>query len=950
MVTFVSQVTNRAGSQAPGEQYVFFGAKPKPGEKEGVNPEMNLVKLTDFIVTAPMGNGGSLIAADPKNPDCVKVMAPDGAAVLTGLLYNERGQPGSMEDLVSFRIINPVAGSFSFWVLDSTTSENSNRNTELAVRVNGGELLARHETSRTPSGNEFSKFTVTGATISDVFTVAVKADTKRSFRCLAGLSFAVNPAPTTAGRKPPNIYQSDWIDLNKNGRKDPYEDPSQPVEKRIENLLGMMTLEEKLGQLSQEVRFGDQSEKKDAARFPAIRRGSVGSYIWLGTAPAVRNQFQRIAVQESRLGIPLIFGMDIIHGASTLFPIALGQACAFDPALMERTQTVAAREARAEGLDWVFAPMCDLARDPRWGRVAETCGEDPYLSALCNAAQVRGFQGNNIAAPDRVAACLKHYVGYSATTGGRDKNDTEITEWTLHNAHLPPFQAGIKAGAMTIMSAFNAIDGIPTTANHHLVTDILRDELKFRGFVVSDWDAVAQMICWGYAKDKADAARLAINAGTDMDMRSEAYVPNLAAEIKAGRVSQSTVDEAARRVLRVKFMLGLFDRPYVNELEHASAQMHPDALLLAREAVAKSTVLVKNNGVLPLSKEIKKIALIGPVGDDPVEIQGCWSGRSGWGTTLAKGIKDKIAKDAILTIVKGCDVSVEPRTKTLADGSVVLDDSVAAVSANVQFDEAVHAAKDADVVVMAVGEPRGWTGEGGSVMYLSLGGKQQALFDTVAATGKPIVTIVFSGRPLSLPSVWEKSAAVFYAWQPGIQAGPGLADLLFGDLSPSGRLSMSVLRDVGQAPYYYNYLRTGLPDFSFRDYTVGKVQYWFGYGLTYTTFDYSPARIIPAADGKPAWAEASITNTGKRDGDEVVQLYISQLVCHEGARPKQELRGFQHIKLKPGEKTTVLFPLTGEVLGYFDRKGKPRADAGDYEIYIAPSAHKGTPVIFNFSS
>ena len=952
VVTFDSQVTKPSGSQAPGDQYIFFGANAKPGDKEGDNPEMNLVKLTDFAVTAPLPGNGCLVPADPKRTDYAQVVAPGGAALNTGFLYSNGGDNKTHRNLVSFRITNPAVTSFSVWVLDSTLKNN--HNASLALRVNGLASVAPIATVQMATSNEFTQFTVTGASISDAFTVAVLGDSKQPFRTLAGLTFAVNPDPKMFGKKFPVIEQQGWNDLNKNGRKDVYEDPAQPLEKRVENLLQQMTQEEKIGQLNQLVR-GGQEEAKDPGLFLQMRRGEVSSYIWGCGDLALRNQFQRIAVQESRLGIPLIFGMDIIHGARSLFPISLGLSCAFDPSLFERAQTIAARESREAGLEWVFAPMCDLARDPRWGRVAETCGEDPYLSSLCNAAQVRGLQGTNPAAPDRVAACLKHYVGYSAATGGRDKNDTEITEWTLRNAHLPAFQAGIKAGALTIMSAFNTIDGIPTTASHHVLTEILRDELKFKGFVVSDWEAVLQMIRWGYAKDKAAAARLALNAGNDMDMKSEAYVPNLAAEIKAGRVSEATLDEAVRRVLRVKFQVGLFERPYVDELAYHPEKVIPADAALERECVAKSTVLLKNTGVLPLSKEIKKVALIGPVGDDHSEMRGCWSGHCNWvKTTLAEAFKEALPKDATLTVVKGCDISITPRTKTLQDGSVVLDDEVPAVSANVQLDEAVRAAQEAEVVIMAVGEPKGWTGEGGSRMFLSLGGKQQALFDAVAATGKPIVTIVFSGRPLTLPAVWEKSAAVLYAWQPGSQGGPGLADLLWGAVSPSARLSMSVLREIGQAPNYYNHLRTGLTGFSFRDYspsgdTSGEAQYWFGYGLTYTTFGYSPVRITPAANGKPAEAAVTLTNTGKREGDEVVQLYIGQLACQEGARPKQELRGFKHVKLQPGEKADVSFPLTGEVLGYLDRKGKPKVDAGEYEIWIAPSAHKGTPVKFEFA-
>ena len=617
VITFIGQTSNPAGSPAPGDQYVFFGANAAPGDKEGDDPKMNLVKLTDFAVTAIEGNS-RIIPADPKSGNGTKVIAPGGVPVVTGMIYNNRGPKSSYQDLTSFRISNPAVTAFSVWVCDSTVKLETNCNAGLALRVNGGALVAACATVQTAFGNEFSQFKVTKASISDMFTVSVLCDNKREFRHLAGLTFAVNPDPAMAGKQFPKICQDGWNDLNKNGLKDVYENPAQPLENRVENLLQQMTQAEKLGQLNQLVRGGGEANR-DPSLFPLMRRGEVSSYIWSSPLPGLRNQFQRIAVQESRLGIPIIFGMDIIHGARTLFPIALGLSCSFEPELLERAQAVAAREARAEGVEWVFAPMCDLARDPRWGRVAETCGEDPYLSSLCNAAQVRGFQGTNPARPDRVAACLKHYAGYSAVTGGRDKNDTEITEWTLRNAHLPAFRSGLQAGALTIMSAFNAIDGIPTTANRHVLTEILRDEWKFSGFVVSDWDAVKQMIKWGYAKDAADAARLAINAGNDMDMKSEAYVPNLADEVKAGRVSQSTIDEAVRRVLRVKFQVGLFEQPYVDELAYRPGVKNSQDVALARECVAKSTVLIKNTGVRPLAKAVKTVALIGPVGDDHVD-------------------------------------------------------------------------------------------------------------------------------------------------------------------------------------------------------------------------------------------------------------------------------------------------------------------------------------------
>ena len=946
-VTFDSQVTRPSGSQAPGEQYIFFGANPKPGDKEGDDPAMNLVRLADFSVAAPGEGQGRLIPANPSSADCARVLAPGGTPVVTGILYNNRGGgANTYADLATFRVTNPVVTSFAVWVLDSTLKPAANCNAGLAFRINGGDPVAACPTVQTSSGYEFTKFIVTRASPSDVFSLAVRSSAKGSFRALGGLTFAVITDPATAGKKFPVIEQAGWLDLNKNGSKDRYEDPAQPLAKRVENLLSQMTQEEKIGQLNQLVLGGKRQD--DAQLFPLMRRGEVSSYIWTTTAPALRNQFQRIAVRESRLGIPLIFGMDMIHGANTLFPIALGLACSFEPDLLERAQTVSARESRAEGVDWVFAPMCDLARDPRWGRVAETCGEDPYLSALCNAAQVRGFQGTNPAAPDRVAACLKHYVGYSAVTGGRDYNDSEITEWTLRNAHLPSFHAGIQAGALTVMSSFNTIGGIPAVANPHTLTEILRDEWKFSGYVVSDWESVKEMIKWGYAKDKADAASLALNAGNDMDMKAEAYTPNLAAEIKAGRVTPATLDEAVRRVLRVKFQAGLFDRPYVDEAGYKTAQKRPEDLALARECVAKATVLLKNTGVLPLSKAIRNVALIGPVGDDHVEILGCWTGRASWSEpTLASALKAALPQEAKLTVVKGCSINTAPATKTLQDGRAVPDESAPPVDAELRIEDAVRAARDADVVILAVGETKGWTGENASRAFLTLTGQQQALFDAVAAAGKPVVTIVFSGRPLALPAVWEKSAAVLYAWQPGIGAGNGLADLLVGKVSPSARLSMSVPRDVAQVPAYYNRYHTGRPGSGqYRDAAFREAKFWFGYGLTYTTFEYTQVRLIPAAGGKPAEAVVTVSNTGPREGVEVAQLYIRQLVCHSGARPEQELRGFKRLALKPGEKAEVRFPLTGDVLGFTTRDGKWQVDEGEYQIWIAPHAQDGAPVSY----
>ena len=732
---------------------------------------------------------------------------------------------------------------------------------------------------------------------------------------------------------------------------DPYRNVNLPVETRVEDLLGRMTIQEKLGQLSQQVFQRHETSEKWA---DAVREGQLSSFITQHNGPALHNQLQKVAIEETRLGIPLSFGYDVIHGYRVVFPITLGLACGWEPELLERAQTVAAREARAGGVDWIFAPMCDLSRDPRWGRVAETCGEDPYLNSLCTVAQVNGFQGDNPAAPDRVAACLKHYVAYGSVTGGRDYNHTEVPESILRQSHLPSFHAGVKAGALTVMSSFNTIDGIPAAANRHVLTGILRDEWGFGGFVVSDWGAIGEMVKWGFAKDPAEAARLGINAGNDMDMLGGHYFNTLAAEVEKGFVAPETIDTAVRNVLRVKFQTGLFERPFTNEDVDLSGPLAKADLALARECVTRSTVLLKNAGeILPLSKNIK-VALIGPFGADRSEMIGTWGahGNPLDAVTLAEGLASKLSDPANLSVLMGCNINVLSRTKTLTDGSIVPDDDAPQVNEPLQLSEAAQAARDADIVIMAVGEPRGWTGECGSRAHLSLTGHQQELFDAVAATGKPIVSVVFSGRPLSLPAVFEKSAAVLFAWQPGIQAGNGIADLLFGDVSPSGRLTCSVPRDVAQVPVYYNRYKTGRPApicTDYRDLTRNP-QFWFGFGLTYTSFAYGPVEIVAATDGKPASARVTITNTGKREGHEVAQLYIRQLACSHAVRPEQELRGFERIGLKPGEQAEVSFPLTGEVLGYWSRDGKWCADTGDYHIWIAPQAQLGVPATFTFGS
>ena len=743
---------------------------------------------------------------------------------------------------------------------------------------------------------------------------------------------------------------ADYIDFNKNGKKDAFEDAARPVEKRIDNLLGQMTREEKIGQLNQPHTGWDNKFDKSVVDLAA--KGGFGTIIWVGTDVKMRNEYQRAAVEKSRLGIPVLFCHDIIHGAKTIFPIAPALAGSFEPGLFERAQAVAAAEASAVGVDLAFAPMCDNPVDARWGRVAETCGEDPYLAALCVAAQVRGFQGSDrMRIPEeRVAACLKHYVGYGASMGGRDYNETEISLWTLRNKHLPQFHAGVKAGALSVMSSFNAIGGQPSVSNPFTLDQVLRKEWRFDGFVVSDWNGVSEQISWGFAADPADASAKALNAGNDIDMVSGAFSKGLAKAIDDGRVKESVLNEAVRRVLRVKFAAGLFERPYTDEgLAAKVAAREPEAERLAVECAEKSVVLAKNDGTLPLRPEVKRVALVGPMAVDRSEPLGCWvpPGFNNPCRTLAEALGPALGENVKLVVEKGCDVMSGSGTLVKTDGSVVSDGSEASKNEDNLIARAVAAAKEAEVVVMAIGEARGWTGENTSRCSLGLTGRQQELFDKVVAVGKPVVAIIFCGRPLAVPSVWEKSAAVMYAWQPGSFGGTALANLLVGRASPSARFSMSVPRDVSVVPVNYNHLVTGRPtsgpyrEFGReRGWAEGYEKFIFGFGLTYTKFAYSNERV----EGNEA--VATIANVGTREGTETVQLYVRQVACAEGARPVRELRGFRRVTLKPGEKTEVRFRLDDEAIGYVAKDGKLRADKGAYRIWVAPSAKEGKELAF----
>ena len=719
----------------------------------------------------------------------------------------------------------------------------------------------------------------------------------------------------------PGIYHPGWIDLNKNGIKDVYEDTTQPVDRRVDDLLQRMTRAERIGQLAQ-LHLKPGADPQLSA---SIAAGEIGSFLGAAPTPGPRDRLQRIAVEDSRLGVPLIFGFDSIHGFRTIFPIPLGLSCSWDPALVERVHTVSAAESAAAGVDWVFAPMVDIARDPRWGRIAEGMGEDPWLGSLYAAAAVRGFQGASISEPGRVAACLKHYVGYGAAEGGRDYNTTEIGLPTLRNVYFPPFKAGVDAGAATLMSAFNCLNGVPASGNRFTLTEVLRDQWGFKGFVVSDWNAIAELIQHGFAADRGQAATLALTAGVDMEMVSDCYRTELPGLIDTKGIPASALDTAVRRILRVKTLKGLLDKPYA-----APGRLDPAAAAtLAREAAARSCVLLKNeHETLPLGTG-GTIALIGPMADNRNDLLGCWSalGRAEDVVTLHEALTAALPKTTVI-VSAGCTLAGED------PGGI---------------DEAVAVAQKADLVVIALGEPAFYSGENNSRSDLGLLGVQQQLFDRVVATGKPVVTVLFAGRPLAVPVVVERSAAVLMAWHPGGQAGPGVADILTGSVAPSGRITASFPRSVGQVPVHYNRLATGRPLNNYKDGTR-EVLFPFGFGLTYTRFSYSATRLASEAvkDGTIT-ATATISNVGARPGTEVVQLYLRDLACAVGVRPVRELKGFQRVTLRPGEAQDITFALNVHDLGSWSVGGRWVVEPGRFELVIAPDSTSGSMVGFKLA-
>lgn len=716
------------------------------------------------------------------------------------------------------------------------------------------------------------------------------------------------------------------------------------TEQKVEALLSKMTLEEKLGQMNQISSYGNIEDMSGL-----IKKGEIGSI--LNEVDPVRvNALQRVAVEESRLGIPLLMARDVIHGFKTIFPIPLGQAASFDPQVAEDGARIAAIEASSVGVRWTFSPMIDVSRDPRWGRIAESCGEDTYLSSVMGAAMVKGYQGDSLNSPTSIAACAKHFVGYGAAEGGRDYNSTFISERNLRNIYLPPFEAAAKAGAATFMTSFNDNDGVPSTGNKFILRDVLRGEWGFDGLVVTDWNSAREMIAHGFAVDDKDAAALSVNAGVDMEMVSYTFFKHLPEQIKAGKVKQAVIDDAVRNILRVKYRLGLFDNPYVDE-KKPSVMYDESHLAAAKRAAEESAILLKNEGeVLPLKEGVRTVAVVGPMADAPHDQLGTWifDGEKAHTQTPLAAIKamygDKV------------QVIYEPAL------AYSRDKNTAGIS------KAVAAAQRADVVIAFVGEESILSGEAHCLADLNLQGAQSQLIAALAKTGKPLVTVVMAGRQLTIGKEAEASDAVLYSFHPGTMGGPAIADLLFGRAVPSGKTPVTFLKTVGQVPLYYAHNNSGRPasshlkpldevpleasqtsegsSSSYMD--VGaQPLYPFGYGLSYTTFKYGKTQLSADALSSKDVLTVSfeLENTGKYEGTEVAQLYVQDKVASV-TRPVKELKRFARITLKPGEKRTVLFELPISELAFWNIDMVHAVEPGDFGLWVGPDSQTGEEVFF----
>ncbi len=701
------------------------------------------------------------------------------------------------------------------------------------------------------------------------------------------------------------------------------------IAQKVDSVMNRMTLEEKIGQLNQLTGDGEVTGpvtlNQDYQQ--QIRQGMVGSMLNVNGAEYTR-KIQKIAVEESRLGIPLIFGYDVIHGYKTIFPVPLGESSSWDLEAIEKASRIAAREATAAGQHWTFAPMMDISRDARWGRVMEGAGEDPYYGSKVARARIRGFQGEDFSKANTMLACAKHYVGYGAARGGRDYNTVDMSMRRLHETFLPPFKAAIDEGVATFMSSFNELNGVPVTGSKELVQDLLKDQWGFDGFIVSDWGSIQEMIPHGVAADKYEAGDLAMNAGIDMDMEGHVYIEELKNLLNDGRISEAQINEAVRRILTKKFELGLFEDPY----KYCDPEREEQELLseenraFARKSAQKSMVLLKNEGVLPLSKDLGNIALVGPLVQADEEYIGTWSAR-GEGrhvVNVMEGFRNKLGDQASLTYAKGASFTGQSK-----EG----------------FDEALQKARQADAVVAVVGESAMMSGEALSRMNIGLPGLQQELVLELAKLDKPLVVVLMNGRPLAIPEVDEKAPAILEAWLPGTEGGNAVADIIFGDYNPSGKLTASFPYDVGQVPVQYEHKNTGRPKVEGQRYTSqyidgpNKPLYPFGYGLSYTSFEYSRPVLNKQQINfdETLRVQVDVKNTGERAGEEVVQMYVRDLVGSV-TRPVKELKGFEKIALEPGQTKTVTFKLRADDLAFYTRDMEYKAEPGEFKVFTGSSS------------
>ena len=727
---------------------------------------------------------------------------------------------------------------------------------------------------------------------------------------------------------------------------DPPTKKEQQIERKVDSVLALMRLNEKIGQLVQYSgkwdATGPSSSNGDQHKLDKLKNGEVGSMLNISSVASIR-ETQKIVMENSRIKIPLIFGYDVIHGYKTIFPIPLGESASWDLGLMKQTAAIAAKETAASGIQWTFAPMIDVSRDARWGRIMEGAGEDTYLNTVIGVARIQGFQGEDLSLPNTIAACAKHFAGYGFAEAGRDYNTVNIGEYELHNSILPPFKAAAEAGVATFMNSFNEIDGIPSTGNKVLQRDILKGDWRWDGFMVSDWGSIGEMIAHGYAKDKKHAAQIALNAGSDMDMESYAYEAHLENLLKENKISLTHLDDAVKRVLRIKFRLGLFDDPYryCDEVKEKTDVYTKEHLAIAREGAKKSIVLLKNQtNLLPLSKNIKSIAVIGPLANDKDAPLGNWRAKGEYNSavSLLEGVKSAVGKNTTIYYEKGAALTIP----TLKPGENQFLHPLKFNTTDVSgIPAAVEAAKKADVVLLAIGEDAFQTGEGRSQTNIGFFGVQQQLVEAVYKVNKNIVIVLMNGRPMDISWAAATIPTILECWFLGSESGNAIADVLFGDYNPSGKLPVSFPHNVGQEPLYYNQKNTGRPyspsHVTYSGYTDAPKEalYPFGYGLSYTTFEYKNLKLDKTSIAKNGEIKAtvSISNTGTRDGEEVVQLYLRDLIGSV-TRPIKELKGFQKIMIKAGETKTVQFTINAEMLQFYTINKKWEVEPGDFNVWI----------------